>query len=728
VAERYHGTRSLVTYTRNHKLYVANPAAGSTFSGPDQSSGDNIITGNETPLDLVHTCARPSICPAQNDIGVAIAYWYITDSLSGAGRLAVFYQKDNSSPWQSAVNSAVFMDATSDYHWVTPVLTPINDTAWIVAAGSHAAGLLGGIKCLIFITPHTGTPRFSSSMPQLAVDTIIGGTIYRALYPTVTSRPIADSLYPFRIAWQRAIKAGKHNIYYQRWRHLSDTTRNADTLVNVSKGLDACDNVHPSLALNGTIQNPCPTCDYLIPDNVFYDDHLTWEAKLARPGANSGSNYWPVIRARAELTFPHHGTGWWGVYNVQNLDLGWHGFHWPQVSTEPRVWNGLFWYPNNNSTVHDWIRVGFQNKGYLEFLSWTPNWYTYWPFEGALPSLAQSTSRMESWTDSSTVPHSFVFLPDPSSSGPQHVQITNAWLSGFEPHVFSAVLLLFNDTMAEAQCSGIIGDIILSRGNTLPTNPSDPAQNITWSPMDITKYGVDADWPMMPRTLNEIHTNNFKIHSSDSIFIDRAVGTTDFTSVRNALSSSSDFVTFRMTLRKSSDSSYLATMDSMSITKSTTYWAGAAGVSMDTSMVSFRAPVNDSAFAMVELIRGDSLDYLSRSYVESLDTLAGSPPAPKRSTAYSSVQEREPLVVAVYPNPSTGFATVNITSLTGGLPAVVKVYDVLDNEVATLYEGTPAGDMGLRLTFDGSHLAAGTYYIRAQNAIMGGMVKLQIIR
>jgi hypothetical protein len=55
VAERLNGTRSVVTYTRRNKLYVAYPAAGSTYAGTDQSSGDNIITGFEQALDTTHS-------------------------------------------------------------------------------------------------------------------------------------------------------------------------------------------------------------------------------------------------------------------------------------------------------------------------------------------------------------------------------------------------------------------------------------------------------------------------------------------------------------------------------------------------------------------------------------------------------------------------------------------------------------------------------------------------
>jgi len=93
VAERYHGTRDVITYTRNNKLFAAFPAAGSTFgASPDCSAGDNIITGYEIPLDIntTHYCARPSISVAPNDSGVALTYWY--QDAAGTGHIALFHQ------------------------------------------------------------------------------------------------------------------------------------------------------------------------------------------------------------------------------------------------------------------------------------------------------------------------------------------------------------------------------------------------------------------------------------------------------------------------------------------------------------------------------------------------------------------------------------------------------------------------------------------------------------
>ncbi len=112
------------------------------------------------------------------------------------------------------------------------------------------------------------------------------------------------------------------------------------------------------------------------------------------------------------------------------------------------------------------------------------------------------------------------------------------------------------------------------------------------------------------------------------------------------------------------------------------------------------------------------------SYGAQLITL----PAYKIALGGSDNTRREPLSLSVFPNPSAGLSTVNVTALSGGLPAWVRVYDQLDNVVATLYEGTPEADMGLRLTFDGSRYPAGTYYVKAQNAIMGWMVKLQVVK
>ncbi len=115
VAEIEHGTRDVICYTRNHYLYVSYPAAGSTFGGsPDQSSGDNIITGYEQALDTTHFCARPSISAGPNDTSVALTWWYqdSTYKISGLfGEKGILNEKKVCGNFQSTRNRLKIFDS-----------------------------------------------------------------------------------------------------------------------------------------------------------------------------------------------------------------------------------------------------------------------------------------------------------------------------------------------------------------------------------------------------------------------------------------------------------------------------------------------------------------------------------------------------------------------------------------------------------------------------------------
>jgi hypothetical protein len=739
VAEIEHGTRSVVTYTKHHKLFVSYPAAGETFgTSPDHSAGDNIITGFEEPIDTLssHFIARPSISPASNDTGIAIAYWY-EDSLND-GHVAAAYQSSPGSTWQIAVFSSMllpFNDTTSDNHWVTPVITPINDTAWLIAAGTHSGLVPGSITGLYFFTPETGSPYFKAVGFPMVLDTIIDDTLCRALYPTLSSRPIADSLWPVRFAYQRPTTPEHHEIYYTRFQQLMGS-REQDSISDASFNLAACDNVHPSLALGGVeqlegIHQKFPHPILLI-DSQCYDDHLAWEAKLDLPSINTGRNYWPVIHARHEAVYPNHIEGVWGGYSVEQLDTGANFFHYPNVATEPRFWDYTHWYQQGNNNLYDFIRMGFQEKGMVSFLEWAPNWFSTLvpqPY-GFGPSLAQSATPMTNWTDSSMVPRSFVMLPSSSDTGLQNMMITNGWLNGINwwTSFLNPNVILLGPQIGVSKCTGIIGDVSIQQGHTVPNNPSHQVQILAFAPLNATMYGMDDDWPVPSRGTNEVHTNNFAINACDSIVIPRAVSGMDFTAIQDALTTS-DTLVFRMTLRNSVDSSYLCTVDSMSITKSTIYWAGSIGSTINSETASYQVSCSlpsDSAFVMVEVLRSDITDSLKRAYVEVQDTLGTPPPAPKQADGSPSNANINNLVVTVHPNPASSSVKICVEDLPQGIPVVVNVVNQTGVSVATLYNATPEAELGLCLSLDCSRLPSGIYYAALQTEGMQQAVKFVV--
>ena len=738
ITEIEHGTRDVAVYTRMNKLYVSYPAAGTTFAGsPDQSTGDNIITGYEVPIDTTDTCWRPSIAPASNDTGVAIVWWYpYTDPRLGTiNHIAAAYQSKPGAAWQISVlppPPMPFLDTTIDHHWVTPVITPINDTSWLIAAGQHLLGVPGFISGFIFVTPHSGIPYWLAG-PALALDTVVNGVICHALFPSLASRPVADTFWPVRLVYQRPTVQNHHEIYYTRFKHLTDFSPMQDLVFNVSSGLCACDNVHPCIAMEADNEVARWILGWGFPGNAtFYHDNVTWETKANLATLNTGLNYWPVIRTRHEAISPWHLPGLWGGYNVERLDVGANYYHYPVVSSENRLWDGKFWYGHGAKDLHEFIRLAFQDKQMIVADAWAPNWM--WtlipPPYGTWPSLAQSSLPVSNMTDSGMVPRSFALLKNASYNGTQYAMVTNGWLNGIQwlvmPDIF---MMLYGPQPDTEECRGIIGDIALQKGRTIPSNPSNTPQLVPFAAMDIMQYGMDNDWPSPPREINEVHTANFAIHSCDSIIIPRAVGATNFTAIQNDLTSR-DTVTFRLTVRRAADTSYIGTMDSMSITKTTIYWPGyTTGFASDTAR--YQVPCgwpDDSAFVMAELLRSDTLDSLNRSYIEVMDTTdTGSALAMKRSTTPAAVPGvTSDIEMTVHPNPAGNYTRICVADLPADIPANVEVVNEEGTTVATLYNATPDAELGLCLTWDCSQVPSGIYYAHIANSIMGRAVKISV--
>ena len=82
--------------------------------------------------------------------------------------------------------------------------------------------------------------------------------------------------------------------------------------------------------------------------------------------------------------------------------------------------------------------------------------------------------------------------------------------------------------------------------------------------------------------------------------------------------------------------------------------------------------------------------------------------------------------VTVHPNPASSMARICVADLPGGIPAIVEVVNESGQVIATLYDATPDGELGLCLTLDCSKLPSGIYYSHVSNAIMGRAVKLSI--
>jgi len=263
VAEIDSGNRTVSTYVRNGRLYVSYPRKGATIEGyNERSAGDNIATGNEVCIDSSSGNRRPSISAGMNDSTIAIVYW---NSLNG-GQIRAAYQRHPDSAWQlTQYTLHVFADTTTDGSGVTPVITPYseippsdtedlgkykngNDSIWWVAATYRGTGALDpqGIAALrlrifkdsISFIPDAPMQYFYKNPSNLF--------LLNSAFPTITSRPLIQTQYPVRLAWQ---SDGK--IFYNRFKDVSGTITNglANPFV-VSDGLPSfCYNKHPCIAM-----------------------------------------------------------------------------------------------------------------------------------------------------------------------------------------------------------------------------------------------------------------------------------------------------------------------------------------------------------------------------------------------------------------------------------------------------------------------------------------------
>lgn len=723
VAEIENHTHDVVCYTRNHHLYVAYPAAGNTFgNSPDQSSGDNIITGYEQALDTTHTCARPSIAVAMNDTGVALAYWYKDGS--GNGHIGAAYRKAPGSAWQIITldPSGVYPDASGDNSMVTPVITPCNDTSWLVAAGLHPPGGLGFINGLLLMSPKTGSAYAGTSRMALAWDIIRPDhSIALALFPTLASRYMWASGWNVHMAWQIDSISGLHQIYFTRFDNLPMLLPPEQPL-NVSKGLAACDNINPSLSLGGTFEfsgwlEPWPLSSYKIGYDSFYHDELAWEAESAFIPPSLG-NYEPVLRARHEGFSPALYPGLWGAYSIFTTG-GWN--HYPEPSIEDRRWDYKFASPADTS--HDWIRLMYQNGTQLCSECWTPNWYRFILNEsGNEPSIPESTGDFGPWPDSGAVERSICWTG--TGTNP-YVRITN----GYMPRIkrFKS----FPNAIISAGNLGCDTLVFLGYGTPVIVPPLSGAPvPLNWNPASPSLGGPSPAWHNPEDIPNVMTSSTFTVQACDSIIIPRSIlVTTGLTTVQDSLRSSDDYVMFRLLLRNAIDSSYFGAVDSMIVTKSSIYWPGVtSGIEADTAryMVSCGAST-DSVFLSMDAERGDTTNSIERYYISVMDTDNTAQPAEKKSNhPLDQNVDNNTLDVSVHPNPVHGTVKICVADLAQGIPATVDVVNEMGVQVAKLYDATPDAELGLCLQLDCTNLPSGTYYADLQTQGMHKAVQFSV--
>ncbi|MDP4236968.1 MAG: T9SS type A sorting domain-containing protein, partial [Bacteroidota bacterium] len=779
VAEIKNGTRTIGTYVRDGKLYVSYPRKGTTIEGYNEhSAGDNIATGHEVLLDSTGTNSRPSISAGMNDQSVAIVYWNSADS----GRIKVAYQKHPDSGWMfTRYMGHPFQDTTgSDHSEVTPVITPYaegtgygdysngSDSIWWVAAGYQ--GITGnafnpqGIAALrLRIFADSISFIADNPMQYFYKNLTSNASRDASAFPTITSRPLPNTKYPVRLAWQNYGK-----ILYNTFKDVSGViTGNPAYPYIVSNGLPSlCYNRHPSIAMH-SLRYPdanigigtgigCGCCCTPPPQGKTPSiqstgaqagtykeyDEIAWEAKLFNNGQwITNNNYWPILRQRIEYLEVFK-QGMWSPFRVFKPYIDSAYYHYPIVNAASRSDTN-----ENNKTklknkpvYYDDIRVAWQDKstGILDFASWVYNWKrTYLSEGGTHPSLPQSTYSILLMTDSTNVPSSVGFAGLQTDSGKQQVRVTNGWLpliaTPLNVHLYPSIQLHLPQTVALFDCQAPkakdnYGGIIIVRGGGVYKT----VDWLSYSPepiAPITMIGLPVD-TLPADTLNRVafYSDSMTLVAGDSIILARKTDSLNLTSIRTALADSSDYIMIRTTLRKIIDTSYVGTIDSSVITKSVAIYPGNG---LDASFARYKYPSGsptDSVFVLVEVRRGnlnDSLDWSAMETnidtaipMQSFKNIASPPPLAEVKPPY--------LFVDVVPNPFNQSTTLKIKSAEG-VPTHVEVFDLLGKRIADLYnQSFPSSPIEIR--FEAAMLSAGSYYVRIQSGDEVVTKNIQLIK
>jgi hypothetical protein len=711
IAERKGTLRNVITYTRGGNLYVSYPAKGGQFEGyNERSGGDNIATGWEIQVDtgLFYT---PSISVARNDTAVAITYFSMDSAKCGRVRFA--YQPHSDSAWKKIVYTGkMFKDSAGDGSDVTPVLTPVNDTAWVIAATYMGApGKLPGIPSILGFRIST-VPGRQLNVVDATPQVIYSGSPLdtgdtHPKFPTLSSRPLPDSMWPVRIAWQRQGK-----ILYRRFKW--DTAPlSLENVYDLSDGLpSSCYNRHPCIATGSAVLKV-----FGFPFFAFITDVVVWESQLFAP--SSGTQYWPISRANTQ--FPTAIVNQWGDFKAYIPDTASTGFHYPVVTTE-NVGREITAAPPNiaSAFVTEGNRIAWHNinRQSVEFVNYLDQSYkTRLKELASWPSLPVKTDTLfENVSYDAQLLKSLTFKTEQLSTPTGDIKVTNGWfpfIAAPKRIIPEPGFVVYLDTNFEFHCGGLF-----YKDKKKYVSVVDPLGDTTsvkaWRDVSLVDYGyVGTRWEMPDVKPLAVRSDDIIIHGDDSLIVQREVDTMDLAGLRSHFANGSDHIIHRMLLYKSSDSTYMMTIDTGYITSSTVQMPG-YGLDAYAARVKISHAIStDTVFVVHQLLRADTTNSLLRSYVSVYSeseveepTYKRAFPAPQQQKVGSSLQ------VLIKPNPTTETATISIITERSSM-LNVELYDINGKRLDILFNGEAlAGET--KLLLDGSRLSAGSYFVRIQ--------------
>jgi hypothetical protein len=307
-----------------------------------------------------------------------------------------------------------------------------------------------------------------------------------------------------------------------------------------------------------------------------------------------------------------------------------------------------------------------------------------------------------------------------------NVEITNGWMPQINRHYSFSNYYTFTVAAEDVECPRIVfqGDIKTPEIWPPTGTPRFPKLNPE-PPFSGTP--ISHLWDPTPIRSFDVSTEIFPINGGDSIALYRVMDTIDVPALQAGLNSASDYVMLRIQVLKSSDSSYLYTVDSIIITSTNARLPGSApdiDVDYATLKIPSGAP-SDSAFIAIRMDRAE-FNGLTRGVSQILsdsETLISA----KRATGQIQKSEQVGfLKLSVQPNPFMNATLVTVRTIEG-TPTVIELSDVSGRMIQRLYDGA-ADREEMHLVIEGSELTSGTYFVRV---VSGGEVqtrKIQLLK
>lgn len=714
VAERMGGTRQAVVYTRNRELFVSYPGEGRTFEGyHEKSDADAVASGWEEPINDFMFCASPTISVASNDTSVAVVY---ATHLSGETEIAFAYQTAPGEPWQHTITDWNMGGDTNNLWFTTPVLTPINDTTWFIAFRRPSTQGIHAFR--VYVDP-TGDPRVAAdtAMP-ITTDTT-------AAYPTVASRPLPSFMRPVRIAWQE-----NGHIYRRSLSWTPGSPLLMDNKFNVSYHLpNECEHRYPSIAMAGHMKTYGDTTKYITED-------IVWEAKLKGKRLTSGSRHW--IANRSNTGKLGQGGGKWNIYTLFVPDsVGTEDNYFPNVASSPKK-EEMFTYSFNDRLRIMWHTI--PNKG-LEGRHWISGYLvtdgdapgawrkTILGETGKYISQSQTTDSVQYWTTDGRVNHSMVWSKLENEGNA--IRITRGWanqISTFKNlYPWQAVAIFSPPEYPVTEC--IDHRVIDVRYRGEVHRVRSPKEDIfSWEHVEPDKYdNIATAWSDDAPATHK--SKPFTVKPNDSLWLERHVDTLRLTALQGYLTGGSDHVTLKLELCKVSDSSWVATMDSIRITSSSGIYPG-SGLDPDYATLKLPSTLTEQdVFLKITVTRGNEANELERGIAQVFTKEQTVPEigALKRTEGSKAAAPKTGyLKLSVHPNPFAATTHIEVKTLEG-MPTVIELADALGRRLQVLHSGD-ASVQDLHFVLEASELSAGTYFIRVSSGSEVETRKIAIVK